>query len=63
VLARVGLAAAPADAVAEVRSRAHWVARAAGGAGAARELLELILRAQGRWDAIVRAFTPEGERE
>lgn len=57
VLSRVGLAAAPADAVAEVRERVHWVAPSAGGAGAARELLELILRAQGRWDAIVRSFT------
>src|SRR5262245_11673404 len=63
VLSRVGLAAAPADAVAEVRDRVHWIARAAGGAGAARELLELILRAQGRWDAIVRSFAPEADRE
>jgi 3-deoxy-D-manno-octulosonate 8-phosphate phosphatase (KDO 8-P phosphatase) len=57
VLSRVGLAAAPADAVAEVRERVHWVAPSVGGAGAAREFLELILRAQGRWDAIVRSFT------
>ena len=33
-----------------------------GGAGAAREFLELILRAQGRWDAIVQSFVPEAER-
>jgi 3-deoxy-D-manno-octulosonate 8-phosphate phosphatase (KDO 8-P phosphatase) len=57
VLSRVGLAAAPADAVPEVRDRVHWVAPSPGGAGAARELLELILRAQNRWDAIVRSFT------
>jgi 3-deoxy-D-manno-octulosonate 8-phosphate phosphatase (KDO 8-P phosphatase) len=61
VLSRVGLAAAPADAVPEVRERVHWLAPSAGGAGAARELLEVILRAQGRWDAIVRSFTPETE--
>jgi 3-deoxy-D-manno-octulosonate 8-phosphate phosphatase (KDO 8-P phosphatase) len=59
VLSRVGLAAAPADAVPEVRERVHWVASTAGGAGAARELLELILRAQGQWDAILRSFMPE----
>ena len=59
VLSRVGLSAAPADAVREVRERVHWVAPSGGGAGAARDLLELILRAQGRWDAIVRSFTPE----
>ena len=62
VLARVGLAGAPADAVPEVRERVHWSAPSAGGAGAARDFLELILRAQGRWDAIVRSFAPEPER-
>jgi 3-deoxy-D-manno-octulosonate 8-phosphate phosphatase (KDO 8-P phosphatase) len=62
VLARVGLAAAPADAVPEVRDRVHWIAPSGGGAGAAREFLELILRAQGRWDAIVQSFMPETER-
>jgi 3-deoxy-D-manno-octulosonate 8-phosphate phosphatase (KDO 8-P phosphatase) len=31
----------------------HWVSEAAGGGGAARELIELVLRAQGRWDEIV----------
>lgn len=62
VLLRVGLAAAPADAVPEVRERVHWVAPSKGGSGAARDLLELILRAQGQWDTIVRSFTPEAER-
>ena len=51
VLARVGLAAAPADAVAEVRARVHWVSARERRRGAARELIELILRAQDRWDA------------
>jgi 3-deoxy-D-manno-octulosonate 8-phosphate phosphatase (KDO 8-P phosphatase) len=55
VLERVGLAAAPADAVAEVRASVHWVSRESGGNGAARELIETILRAQGRWDGIVSA--------
>jgi 3-deoxy-D-manno-octulosonate 8-phosphate phosphatase (KDO 8-P phosphatase) len=61
VLARVGLAAAPADAVEDVRSRVHWVARANGGAGAARELIELILRAQGRWDSLLSTYLPAPE--
>jgi 3-deoxy-D-manno-octulosonate 8-phosphate phosphatase (KDO 8-P phosphatase) len=56
VLLRVGLAAAPADAVEAVRSRVHWVSRCQGGAGAARELIELILRAQDRWDALVASY-------
>jgi 3-deoxy-D-manno-octulosonate 8-phosphate phosphatase (KDO 8-P phosphatase) len=57
VLARAGLAAAPADAAPEVRARAHWVSGAVGGHGAVREFLELILRAQGRWDAVVRDYS------
>jgi len=56
VLLRVGLAAAPADAVEAVRSRVHWVSRCQGGAGAARELIELILRAQGRWDSLLTSY-------
>jgi 3-deoxy-D-manno-octulosonate 8-phosphate phosphatase (KDO 8-P phosphatase) len=56
VLTRVGLSAAPADAVDLVRQRVHWTSRAAGGAGAARELVELILRARGDWDATVRQY-------
>ena len=56
VLSRVGLATAPADAVDEVRTRVHWVSRCPGGRGAARELVELVLRARGQWDAIVRSF-------
>ena len=64
VLLRVGLAAAPADAAADVRSRVHWVATANGGAGAARELIELIVRAQGRWDALLSSYltAPQGQR-
>jgi 3-deoxy-D-manno-octulosonate 8-phosphate phosphatase (KDO 8-P phosphatase) len=51
VLRRVGLASAPADAAPEVREHVHWVSAYAGGAGAARELAELVLRAAGLWDA------------
>jgi 3-deoxy-D-manno-octulosonate 8-phosphate phosphatase (KDO 8-P phosphatase) len=54
VLARVGLSAAPADAAPEVRERVDWVSSAAGGRGAARELVELVLRAQQRWDDVLR---------
>ena len=63
VLARVGLAAAPVDAAPDVRSRVHWVATARGGAGAARELIELILRAQGLWESVLAAYlsAPQGQ--
>ncbi|MBL9038207.1 MAG: HAD hydrolase family protein [Archangium sp.] len=46
---QVRLAACPADAVAEVRSAVHLVSSRSGGHGAARELLELVLKATGRW--------------
>lgn len=62
VLARAGLSAAPADAVEDVRDRVHWVASLAGGQGAARELLEMILRAQDKWDGLVASFIPLPER-
>jgi len=60
VLGRVGLSTAPADAVAEVRARVDWVSTRIGGDGAARELLEMILRAQGRWEPLVAAYADEG---
>jgi len=61
VLSRAGLAAAPADAVADVRSRAHWVSQAGGGDGAARDLIELILKAQGKWDGLMATYLAESE--
>jgi 3-deoxy-D-manno-octulosonate 8-phosphate phosphatase (KDO 8-P phosphatase) len=42
----VGLATAPADAVAEVRERANWVSEAIGGFGAVRELCDAICQAK-----------------
>jgi 3-deoxy-D-manno-octulosonate 8-phosphate phosphatase (KDO 8-P phosphatase) len=63
VLARAGLAAAPADAVVDVRERVHWVAQRDGGYGAARELIEMILKAQQKWDGIVAAYLAEGEAQ
>jgi len=48
LIIRVGFAAAPADAVAEVRAAAHYVATVPGGRGAVREVCELIIAAQGK---------------
>ena len=62
VLGRVGLSAAPADAVADVRTRVHWVSAMMGGDGAARELIEMILRDQGRWEAILASYLREGQQ-
>ena len=48
-----GLGVAVADAALETREHAHYVTTAAGGFGAVREVCELILKAQGRWDELV----------
>jgi len=48
-LTRAGLAVAVGDGVAEARAAAHWVTRAAGGRGAVRETVEMILKAQKKW--------------
>jgi 3-deoxy-D-manno-octulosonate 8-phosphate phosphatase (KDO 8-P phosphatase) len=56
LLRRVGFAAAPADAVAEVIPFAHFVARNRGGWGAVRELCDMILKAQGNWDTITSRY-------
>jgi 3-deoxy-D-manno-octulosonate 8-phosphate phosphatase (KDO 8-P phosphatase) len=55
VMATVALSAAPADAADEVRSRVDWVSTRPGGRGAVREFIEMILKARGRWDAVVEA--------
>ena len=46
LMAAVGFAAAVADAHPLVRSAAHWVSEAPGGAGAVRELCDALLRAR-----------------
>ena len=53
IMQRSELAVAVADAVEEVRSVAHYVTRAEGGRGAVREVIEIILKAQGRWNELV----------
>jgi 3-deoxy-D-manno-octulosonate 8-phosphate phosphatase (KDO 8-P phosphatase) len=49
LLARAAFACAPANAHAEARAIAHYVTRAEGGAGAAREFCDLLLMASGRY--------------
>ena len=53
VLEVVGFGVAVANARPEVQERAHHVTGARGGEGALREVVELLLRAKGKWDAVV----------
>jgi len=57
IFARVGFPVAVASATPEVAARAAYVTHAAGGEGAIREVVELILRAQDKWDAALSDFT------
>lgn len=56
VMRRVGLAIATANARPEVKQCAHYVTGAPGGNGALRETAELILKAQGHWDDLLRKY-------
>lgn len=57
LLHRVGFAIAVADAVAEVKAAAHFVTEHNGGRGAFREAVELILKAQNKWESLLTQFT------
>jgi 3-deoxy-D-manno-octulosonate 8-phosphate phosphatase (KDO 8-P phosphatase) len=56
VLIRCGLAISVPEAPAAVKERVHYVTRAGGGRGAAREACELIMHAQGTFNAQLAAF-------
>jgi 3-deoxy-D-manno-octulosonate 8-phosphate phosphatase (KDO 8-P phosphatase) len=53
IMHRVGLAVATANAKPEVKAEAHHVTLMPGGRGAVREVVELLLKAQGRWEGIL----------
>lgn len=56
VMRRVAFAAAPADALAEAKNAADYVAACGGGRGAVREICDLILKGRGLWDEVVARY-------
>ncbi|WP_263359704.1 KdsC family phosphatase [Acidicapsa ligni] len=50
---RAGLAVCVADGVPELKAVSHYITVRTGGRGTAREVIELILKAQGRWEEAV----------
>ncbi len=54
ILERAGFAVAVANAAPEVKRAAHYVTRTPGGEGALREVVEVILKAQGKWRQVLR---------
>ena len=59
LMRRCALAVAVADATDDTRAHAHYVTRHAGGFGAVREVCELILKAQGHWEGLMRRYTED----
>ena len=59
LLTRVGLPIAVANAVPEAKAAARVVTTLAGGQGAVREVVELILRARGEWEGLLTQYFVE----
>ncbi len=55
-LAKAGIGVAVADARPQVRAAADFVTRAAGGLGAVREVVEMILQAQEKWEPVIAVY-------
>lgn len=64
MLGRAGFSFCPADAAPEVAAECHHVCGKDGGRGAVREAAELLLKAQGKWTALVEGWsvTDRGRR-
>jgi 3-deoxy-D-manno-octulosonate 8-phosphate phosphatase (KDO 8-P phosphatase) len=62
IMHRVGFAVATANAKPEVKAEAHYVTSAPGGHGAVRDAIELLLKAQGRWGAILEHYEMDSGR-
>lgn len=56
IMRRVGLSFATANARPEVKRCAHAVTDACGGSGAVREVIELLLKARGAWDQLLKKY-------
>lgn len=56
IMLRVGLPVAVENARPEIKALAFYQTRASGGRAAVRELVELLLRAQGKWDCVLEKY-------
>ena len=56
LMRRSEFAVAVRDAAAETRAAAHYITESAGGCGAIREVIEVILKAQGRWAELTEKY-------
>ena len=56
-LRRAGVAACVPEGIVEAKKLSHYVTKRPGGHGAVREVIELILKAQGKWDAFIQNYS------
>lgn len=63
VMKKVGLAVAVPNASEDTLQAAHYITKRSGGEGAVREIIELILRAQGLWQKTVAAYQGKHEEK
>lgn len=61
IIAKAGFSCAPLDAVSEVCERVDYIASKNGGEGAVREVIELILKSQGKWRSVVASYLFKGQ--
>ena len=60
LMKKVGFAIAVFNAYPEVKNLAHYITQREGGRGAVREVAELILKAQDKWEDILRSYALTG---
>lgn len=56
MMRKAGLAVAVSNATDEVKQAAHYITQRSGGRGAVREVVELILKSQGKWEDLTRRW-------
>ncbi|MBM3253629.1 MAG: 3-deoxy-D-manno-octulosonate 8-phosphate phosphatase [Candidatus Omnitrophica bacterium] len=61
VMKRVGFAVSVPNAVREIRENCHYITKREGGKGAVREVIELILKSQDKWEEITNRYKNEAE--
>ena len=56
ILKRVGFAVTVPNAIKETKDAAHYITQNPGGQGAVREVCEIILKAQGKWEKVTKRY-------
>ncbi len=57
VLRRAGLAVAVRDAARDLKGKVDYLTRHGGGRGAVREVVEIVLQSQGRWQGLLKEYS------